>query len=64
MLTAMKALKEFIRSEFEKQNKDIDSKLYALETRIMASQKDMIIKILGIIVGSLTVAVTILKLFP
>jgi hypothetical protein len=35
-----------------------------LEILMVTSQKDMLIKIFGIIVGSLTVAVTILKLFP
>ena len=71
-------LKEFIHNEFEKQNKNIDnkfsafdskfisfdSKLNALEARLMTSQKDLIIKIFGIIVGTVGVAVTILKLFP
>ncbi|ODS30238.1 MAG: hypothetical protein SCARUB_04649 [Candidatus Scalindua rubra] len=64
-------LKEFIRNELEKQNKDIDSKflafdskLNALEARLMASQKDLLIKIFGIIVGTVGIAVTILKLFP
>jgi hypothetical protein len=44
--------------------KDIDIKLGKLETRIMASQKDMLIKMFGIVAGCITVAVTILKLFP
>ncbi len=48
--------------------KDLESRLLSsqkdLEILMMTSQKDMLIKIFGIIIGSLTVAVTILKLFP
>ena len=57
------SLKGFIRNELDKQTKDFDSKLYALETRLIASQKDILIKIFGIVVGTVGVAVTILKLF-
>ena len=57
------SLKEFIRNEFERQIKDFDAKLGALETRIMISQKDLLIKIFGIIVGTVGIAVIILKLF-
>ncbi|MDR4508145.1 MAG: hypothetical protein MRJ65_07910 [Candidatus Brocadiaceae bacterium] len=49
-------LKGFIRNEF-------DSKLNSLEARLMASQKDLLMKIFGIIVGTVGVAVTILKHF-
>lgn len=70
-VNGQEGLKEFIRNEFEKQNKDIeskfntfDSKLNALEARLMVSQKDLLIKIFCIIVGTVGVAVTILKLFP
>ena len=67
-------LKDFIRSELAKQTeyfeskfiiqqKDFDSKLNSLEARLMASQKDLLIKIFGIIVGTVGIAVTILKLF-
>lgn len=67
-------LKDFIRNEFEIlskdfdskfiiQQKDFDSKLSSLEARLMASQKDLLIKIFGIIVGTVGIAVTILKLF-
>ena len=57
------SLKEFIRNELEKQTKDFDANLSALETRLMVSQKDLLIKIFGIIVGTVGIAVTILKLF-
>lgn len=57
-------LKEFIRNEFDKQTKDFVIKLHSLEAKIMASQKDMLIKIFGIVAGCITVAITILKLFP
>ncbi|MDR4497894.1 MAG: hypothetical protein MRK02_08255 [Candidatus Scalindua sp.] len=33
------------------------------EARLMASQKDLLLKIFGIIVGTVGIAVTILKLF-
>ena len=54
--TSQEDLKSFIRNEF-------DSKLNSLEARLMASQKDLLIKIFGIIVGTVGIAVTILKLF-
>ena len=64
------SLKEFIRSEFEKQNKDIDSKfkdfdskLYALETRLISSQKDLLIKMFAIITGTAAMLFAMLKLF-
>ena len=50
------SLKEFIRDELEKQ-------ISALEVSLMISQKDLLIKIFGIIVGTVGIAVTILKLF-
>ncbi|MCP4233498.1 MAG: hypothetical protein GY770_07905 [Aestuariibacter sp.] len=64
-------LKDFIRNELAKlsehfdskfiiQQKDFDSKLNSLEARLMASQKDLLIKIFGIIVGTVGIAVTIL----
>lgn len=67
-------LKDFIRNEFGKQTKDFDSKfiiqqkdfdskLNSLEARLIASQKDLLLKIFGIIVGTIGIAVTILKLF-
>ena len=49
-------LKEFIRNELDKQ-------ISKLETRLIASQKDLHIKIFSIIVGTVGIAVTILKLF-
>ena len=52
-----------ISNELEKQTKDFDAKLSALETRLMISQKDLLVKIFAIIVGTVGVAVTILKLF-
>ncbi|MGR3317138.1 MAG: hypothetical protein ACUZ8O_01480 [Candidatus Anammoxibacter sp.] len=56
MPTAQENLKDFIRNELEKQ-------IGALEVRLMVSQKDLLIKIFGIIVGTVGIAVTILKLF-
>lgn len=64
-----------LRGEFRDLENRLLSSQKALENRLLSSQKDleilmvtsqkdMLIKIFGIIVGSLTVAVTILKLFP
>lgn len=69
------SLKEFIRNEFERfdnklcsEIKDIRNELKQdikdLEVRIAYSQKDLLIKLFGIIVGTVGMAVTILKLFP
>ncbi|GJQ60761.1 MAG: hypothetical protein D8M57_08230 [Candidatus Scalindua sp. AMX11] len=55
-VSSQEDLKSFIRNEF-------DSKLNSLEARLVASQKDLLIKIFGIIVGTVGIAVTILKLF-
>jgi hypothetical protein len=94
-VSGQESLKEFIRSEFEKQNKDIDSKfkgvdaqfkgidaqfkgidaqfkgldsiidsrLYALEARLIASQKDLLIKMFAIITGTAGMLFAMLKLF-
>ena len=63
LLTGINSPFKDILNEFEKQTKDFDAKLSALEVRLMVSQKDLLIKIFGIIVGTIGVAVTILKLF-
>lgn len=49
-----------ISGVYNKLSKEISS----LEVLLMTSQKDMLIKILGIVVGTVGIAVTILKLFP
>ncbi len=46
-----------VRNEFKQDIKD-------LEVRMAYAQRDLLIKIFGIIVGTVGVAVTILKLFP
>ncbi len=56
-------LKEFIRNELIKKTKVFNSNLSALETRHITSQKDFLIKLFGIIVGTIGIAVTVLKLF-
>ncbi len=58
------SLKEFIGGVEERLNSHVDLKISGLEARLMASQKDLLIKIFGIIVGTVGIAVTILKLFP
>lgn len=50
------SLKEFIRNE-------LDNKINKLEIRILESQKDMLLKILGIVTAIVGVAVAIIKLF-
>ncbi len=68
------SLKEFMRNEFEKQSNELSSQIGALdnklsqrisdlEVKMVTSQKDLLVKIFAIIVGTVGVAVTILKLF-
>lgn len=61
---SQESLKEFIHNENNNLEIKIDSRISSLEARLMASQKDMLIKIFGIVVGTVGMAVTILKLFP
>ncbi|MGR3175147.1 MAG: hypothetical protein ACUZ8N_11180 [Candidatus Scalindua sp.] len=74
-INGQESLKEFIRIEnsnlrneikllIAEMNKDISGKIGGLEVRMVTFQKDMLIKIFGIIVGTVGIAVTILKLFP
>ncbi|MGR3179635.1 MAG: hypothetical protein ACUZ8E_16460 [Candidatus Anammoxibacter sp.] len=74
MPTARKSLKDFIRNEFDKQTKDFDLKFSSLDNKLSqqisnlavnmaVSQKDLLIKIFTIIVGTVGVAVTIIKVF-
>ncbi len=64
LLSSQKALENRLLSS----QKDLEGRSLSpqkdLEILMVTSQKDMLIKIFGIIVGPLTVAVTILKLFP
>ena len=46
------------------QFKDIHKEINTSELRMKASQTDLLVKILAIVVGTVGVAVTILKLFP
>ncbi|MDR4503591.1 MAG: hypothetical protein MRK01_02215 [Candidatus Scalindua sp.] len=59
----LNALQKDFEGKFIIQQKDFDGKLNGLEARLIASQKDLLIKIFGIIVGTVGIAVTILKLF-
>ncbi len=54
------SLKEFIRVEI----KGLRTEINASELRMKASLTDLLVKIFGIVVGTVGVAVTILKLFP
>lgn len=46
------------------QFKDVHKEINASELRMKASQTDLLVKIFGIVVGTVGIAVTILKLFP
>ncbi len=46
-----------------RQINDLNSKISTLEVSLIAAQRDLLIKMFGIIVGTVGVAVTILKLF-
>ncbi len=70
-VSGQESLKEYIHNELKElrgEFRDLESRLLSsqkdLEILMVTSQKDMLIKIFGIIVGSLTVGITILKLFP
>ncbi len=54
------SLKEFIRVEI----KELRTEINASELRMKASLTDLLVKIFGIVVGTVGVAVAILKLFP
>lgn len=62
------SLKEFIHNEINGIDNKIDSKIDSLRNELKAdiaiSSKDLLVKLFGIIVGTVGVAVTILKLFP
>ncbi|MFQ5685770.1 MAG: hypothetical protein ACE5GV_03840 [Candidatus Scalindua sp.] len=60
----MKGIHNELKLLIAEMNKDISGKIGGLEVRMVTSQKDMLIKIFGIIVGTVGIAVTILKLFP
>jgi len=67
---SQESLKEFIRAENEKLRnelvgkiKDLEVSMKDLEVSMAVSQKDLLVKIFAIIVGTVGVAVTILKLF-
>jgi len=64
-------LKEFIRNENNNLRNEINNlrneikqDIKDLDVRMAYAQRDLLIKIFGIIVGTVGVAVTILKLFP
>jgi hypothetical protein len=74
-VSGQESLKEFISNEnkdlrnelkllITEKNNELHNKISGLEVCMVTSQKDMLIKILGIVVGTVGVAVTILKLFP
>ena len=68
---SQESLKEFIRNENTKlENKlsnrinGLDKEISTLRVEISRELKDLLIKIFGIVVGTVGIAVTILKLFP
>lgn len=52
------------RNETKSLRNELINEIKDLDVRITHSQKDMLVKILGIVVGTVGMAVTILKLFP
>ena len=68
MSTAMITLNNFIRGELDSKINGLRNGLVCeikdLKVSIAESQKDLLIKLFGIIVGTVGVAVTILILFP
>ena len=60
----MKDIHNELKLLIAEMNKDLNGKIDGLEVRMVTSQKDMLIKIFGIVVGTVGIAVTILKLFP
>lgn len=64
-------LKEFIRSENNNIRAEINNlrnelkqDIKDLEVRMAHAQRDLLVRIFGIVVGTVGIAVTILKLFP
>lgn len=60
----IKDLRNELKLLITEKNNELHNKISGLEVRMVTSQKDMLIKILGIVVGTVGIAVTILKLFP
>jgi len=60
----VKSLKDYLDRKFESVDAGIDSSEQRLKTEIAKSNTDLLIKIFGIVAGSLSIAVAILKLFP
>ncbi len=57
-------LKEFIHNENNNLRNEIKQDIKDLEVRMVHAQRDLLVRIFGIIVGTVGIAVTILKLFP
>jgi len=63
-VNGQESLKEFIRTEIKGLRDEINASELRIKADLANSQKDLLIKIFGIIVGTVGIAVTILKLFP
>ena len=61
---SQESLKEFIHNENTNLENKLSKEISNLRVEINKELKDLLIKIFGIVVGTVGLAVTILKLFP
>lgn len=57
-------LKQFIRSQFSLQGARIDARLEGLRADFQTSLRDQLLKFITIMVGLISLAVVVIKLFP
>lgn len=61
---SQESLKEFIHNENANLENKLSKEISSLRVEMSKELKDLLIKIFGIVVGTVGLAVTILKLFP
>ena len=57
-------LKEFIRGEFEHFETRMDAKFSEIRVEFHQSMKDLTIKLVGVMIAVVSLAVAVIKLFP